>query len=253
VLQSAAKYSDAAIPTAILGGYEAKIAGDLQVRETALRALCGRLEWALKLVDALDQWQVPAKHITPEMIGVLRQHADPKITAALESRWKGVLTSASMEEKAVESKRIRGALRGGAGDVSKGQAIFQARCAACHKLFGEGNVVGPELTGYERGNPDFWLDNLLYPSLEIREGFGNYTARLKNGQILTGMLESQGASGIVLRDLAGQKTRVAQAEIQTLEASPISIMPEGLLGGLSDAELRDLMSHLMRPEQAQSR
>ena len=253
VLQSAAKYSDAAIPTAILGGYEAKIAGDLQVRETALRALCGRLEWALKLVDALDQWQVPAKHITPEMIGVLRQHADPKINAALESRWKGVLTSASMEEKAVESKRIRGALRGGAGDASKGQAIFQARCAACHKLFGEGNVVGPELTGYERGNPDFWLDNLLYPSLEIREGFGNYTARLKNGQILTGMLESQGASGIVLRDLAGQKTRVAQAELQTLEASPISIMPEGLLGGLSDAELRDLMSHLMRPEQAQSR
>jgi putative heme-binding domain-containing protein len=144
-------------------------------------------------------------------------------------------------------------MRGGAGDASKGQAIFQARCAACHKLFGEGNVVGPELTGYERGNPDFWLDNLLYPSLEIREGFGNYTARLKNGQILTGMLESQGASGIVLRDLAGQKTRVAQAELQTLEASPISIMPEGLLGGLSDAELRDLMSHLMRPEQAQSR
>jgi putative heme-binding domain-containing protein len=53
----------------------------------------------------------------------------------------------------------------------------------------------------------------------------------------------------VLRDLAGQKTRVAQSEVESLEASPISIMPEGLLGGLSDAELRDLLAHLMRPAQ----
>lgn len=249
VLQAAARFGDMAIPAAILGGYESKISGDLQVRETALRALCGRLEWALKLVDALDRWQVPAKHITPEMIGILRQHGDATINAALELRWKGVLASTSMEEKAVESKRIREALRGGAGDASKGHAIFQTRCAACHKLFGEGNTIGPELTGYERGNADFWLDNLLYPSLEIREGFGSYTARLKNGQIMTGMLESQSATGVVLRDLAGQKTRVAQSEVESLEASPISIMPEGLLGGLSDAELRDLLAHLMRPAQ----
>jgi putative heme-binding domain-containing protein len=124
--------------------------------------------------------------------------------------------------------------------------IFESRCAACHKLFDKGNNIGPELTGYERGNPDFWVDNLLYPSLEIREGFGNYTARLKNGAILTGMLESQSTSGVVLRDLAGQKTRVAQADLLSIEASPVSIMPEGLLSGLSDAELRDFFAHLMR-------
>ena len=246
VIHAAARYNDAAIPAAILSAYESKISGDLQVRETALRVLCSRLEWALKLVDALDQWQVPAKHITPEMIGILRQHADPKINAALEARWRGLLVSASVEEKAVESKRIRSALRGGSGEALKGALIFESRCAACHKLFDKGNNIGPELTGYERGNPDFWVDNLLYPSLEIREGFGNYTARLKNGAILTGMLESQSMSGVVLRDLAGQKTRVAQADLLSLEASPVSIMPEGLLSGLSDAELRDFFAHLMR-------
>jgi putative heme-binding domain-containing protein len=60
------------------------------------------------------------------------------------------------------------------------------------------------------------------------------------------MLESQSTSGVVLRDLAGQKTRVAQADLLSLEASPVSIMPEGLLSGLSDAELRDFFAHLMR-------
>ncbi len=248
VLQAAARYSDMAIANAVLGGYEAKFSGDKPVRDTALAVLAGRLEWARALVEAVDAWKVPVKHFTPEALNLLRQHRDPGIEAALERHWKGALGVVSMEAKAEEAKQLRQALAGGEGDPVKGRAHFQTRCASCHKLFAEGGDIGPELTGYERGNAEFWVDNIVYPSLEIREGYGSYTARLTNGQIVTGMLDGQNASGVVLRDFAGQKTALRQTDIASLEANPVSVMPEGLLGGLSPAELRDLFAYLMRRE-----
>ena len=142
--------------------------------------------------------------------------------------------------------RIKALLKTGLGDPAKGQAIFTGRCAVCHKLFDQGGAIGPELTGYDRQSLEFWLLNTTYPSLEIREGFGAYVAKLKDGRILTGLMDAQGGGSITLKDLAGNRTAVKQADIEKLEASPISIMPEGLLTGLSDAELKDFFGYLMK-------
>jgi putative heme-binding domain-containing protein len=106
--------------------------------------------------------------------------------------------------------------------------------------------VGPELTGYERSNPDFWLVAILSPSAEIREGFGAYICKVKDGQIFTGLIDKQDAGGVVIRDVAGQKHTIKQPDIESLEASPVSLMPEGLLTGLSDGELGDLFAWLMK-------
>jgi putative heme-binding domain-containing protein len=110
-----------------------------------------------------------------------------------------------------------------------------------------GGTIAPELTGYDRGSADFWLDNLFNPSMEIREGFGAYIVKLKNGQILTGLMAAQDASGIVIKDMANNKTAVKLADIEKMEASPISLMPEGLTAGMSDADLKDFFAYLMKP------
>jgi putative heme-binding domain-containing protein len=88
---------------------------------------------------------------------------------------------------------------------------------------------------------------ILDPSIEIREGFGAYICKLKDGQVQMGMLEKQDATGVVLKDLAGQRHSIRQSEIASLDASPVSVMPEGLLQGLSDSNLRDLFSYLRKP------
>ena len=236
------------IPQAVLSGYEAKFAGDKPLRDTAFRVLAGRAAWAEALVQAVEDWKVPAKHVSPEIVALLQSHDNARLREAVGRLWKGVLGVLSPEAKVAEAGRLRRVVRAGAGDAVQGRLVFQERCAACHKLFGEGNAVGPELTGYERGNLDFWVDNIVYPSLEIREGFANYTARLKNGQVLLGMLDSQSAQEVVLRDLAGQKTRVRHSDLAALEASPVSVMPEGILAGLSDEALRHLFAYLQRKE-----
>ena len=137
-------------------------------------------------------------------------------------------------------------LKTGLGDADKGKLQFMARCAICHKLFGEGGQIGPELTGYDRSNADFWLDNLFMPSMEIREGFGAYIVKTKGGQILTGLMDAQDAKGIVIKDMANNKTALKQTDIESMTASPVSLMPEGLTTGMSDADLKDFFGYLMR-------
>ncbi len=247
ILQAAARFEDKRIPQAVLEGYEGRIAGDQALREDVLRTLAGRKEWAVLLAAFVNQVKVPAKHFTLDIVRQLALHDDAEIQKAIDKHWKNLLAVAPTEEKEQEMARIKSVLRGGAGDAEKGKLQFTLRCAVCHKLFDEGGAIGPDLTGYERTNVDFWLDNLFNPSLEIREGFGAYIARLKSGQILTGLIDAQDASGIVIKDMAGNKTAVKQAEIESLEASPVSLMPEALTTGMSDDDLRDLFSYLTRP------
>jgi putative heme-binding domain-containing protein len=248
-LLAVSRYPQADVPAAVLSAYESRIAGEVSLRETALRVLAGRLKWAEVLVQAIEEDKVPLKHVSPELVSLLVQHRGGSVAVegALQRHWRGVAGGLSPAEKLKEAGRLREALRAGGGSHEEGRRFFTQLCATCHKLFEAGNVVGPELTGYERGSVDFWVDNIVYPSMEIREGFGAYTARTRTGQVFFGMLESESGTEVVLRDLSGQKTRFRREEIANLEASPLSIMPEGLLSGLSDQQVRDLFAYLMRP------
>jgi putative heme-binding domain-containing protein len=246
VVQAAAKFDDRRIPEALLKGYEAQIAGDKALREDALRVLAGRLEWAKILASFVDEWKVPSKHFTIDIVRQLSLHKDAEIDATIDRHWRGLLATGPTEAKQKEAERIKAVLKSGLGDPEKGKLQFTARCAICHKLFDEGNAIGPELTGYDRGSVEFWLDNIFNPSMEIREGFGAYIVKLKNGQILTGLMDAQDASGIVIKDIAGNRTPVKQADIESLVASPVSLMPEALTTGMSDADLKDFFGYLMK-------
>jgi putative heme-binding domain-containing protein len=246
MLQAAAKFDDKRLPEALLLGWEGQIAGDKALREDALRVMAGRKEWAQILMNFVNEWKVPAKHFTIDIVRQLSLHKDADIDASIEKHWKGLLATGPTPEKKKEAERIKAVLKTGLGDAEKGKIQFMARCFACHKLFGEGGAIGPELTGYDRSNADFWLDNLFTPSLEIREGFGTYIVKTKGGQMLTGLMDAQDAKGIVIKDLAGNKTAIKQTDIEKLEASPISLMPEGMTAGMSDADLKDFFAYLMK-------
>jgi len=130
------------------------------------------------------------------------------------------------------------------GNLKKGRNLFTQRCAVCHQLFEEGGAIGPDLTGYERSNLDFWLAGIVTPSLELREGYLGYVVTLKDGRVLLGMITAQAANTITLRDLAGQEITVDRAEIETLSAQKTSLMPAGLLNGIDDQGLKDLFAWL---------
>ena len=232
----------------MLDNYEQRVAGDRQFREAVLRLAAGRVGWARLLIAQVDAWRVPVSHVPLDCVRQLSIFRDADLDAAVERHWKGMLAVAPTSEMRVEAERIVKVLQAGQGMIDRGAILFRERCGACHRLFGEGGDIGPELTGYDRGSVDFWLQNILTPSLEIREGYGAYLVETKDGRAMTGMIRAQDAKGVTLRDLAGQTVRLASSEIKSQTASPVSLMPVGLLAGLSDEALRDLFAYLSKRE-----
>ena len=111
-------------------------------------------------------------------------------------------------------------------------------------MFGKGGKVGPDLTSYQRSDLDTMLLSIAAPSAEIREGYENTVVTAKDGAIHTGFLADQDQNVLVLRDVAGNTTAIQKTDIANTQVLPISIMPEGLLTGLDEQQLRDLFAYL---------
>ncbi len=246
LLPLAGRFNEASLATTVLKAYETRFSQTAPLKDATHRMLASRPEWAKLFLAQIDQWQIRAKDVAPDIVQQMALFREPDIERLVRKHWPSAGAAVSSQEKQAEMKRIKAVLRAG-GDSTKGKAVFTQRCAACHMLFKEGGQIGPDLTGYERNNPDFWLVAILDPSVEIREGYGAYTAKLKDGQSLMGMLVSQDGGNVVLKDMAGQRHTTRSTEIEKLEAFSMSLMPEGLLAGLSDAELRDLFAYVMQP------
>lgn len=246
LLTALSRYDDSRLANAIIENYERAIAADDGLRDLALRTLADRPAWAPLLIEAIDNGKIMAPHVTADIARALRRHDLPAINAAVERLWPRLLVGGLTPEKDAEVARLRAVARAGEGDAEQGRTHFLARCANCHQLKDEGGKVGPDLTGYDRTSLDFWVLNTVYPSLEIREGFGSYDVRLTDGTITHGILERRDGGEIVLRDLAGNRTKVREDRVSSLMASPTSVMPEGLLIGMSDQDLRDFFAYLMK-------
>jgi len=254
VLPAASKFDDLRLPRAVLEHYVDGFAVDAPLRAAADRMLASRLEWAKLFLAEVDMG-TPGKvgrlagetqHIAADALRQLELYHDPVMDRIIRQQWPSAVARLSSREKRAEMDRIRAALTQ-PGDPTLGRETFTQRCSVCHTLFDTGGHIGPELTGYQRNNLDFWLTAIVDPSLEIREGYALYSARLKNGQTAVGLLVREDAGGIVLKNLSGELQAAKADQIESLAASPVSLMPEGLLSGMSPKELRDFFAYLMKP------
>jgi len=135
-------------------------------------------------------------------------------------------------------------------NVSQGRAVYQRTCLVCHKMYGEGGEIGPDITGSNRANLDYVLENILNPSGEIGQGYQMVLLTTRDGRTLAGTIAAEDNQQVTLRVTGlAEKTSVAKSEIQSRETLPVSMMPEGLLGTLQEQEIRDLVAYLRTTQQ----
>jgi putative heme-binding domain-containing protein len=135
-------------------------------------------------------------------------------------------------------------LKPGGGDPHRGKRLFDSSCAKCHLMFGEGGRIGPDLTTFRRDDLLNMLINVVNPSAEIREGFEQVMVVTHDGRAVSGLRFDQDQKVLVLRNVDGQNITVARSDIEETIPQPKSLMPEGLLNGLKDQEVRDLFAYL---------
>ena len=127
----------------------------------------------------------------------------------------------------------------------QGKAVFKKNCATCHRLEDEGVEVGPDLLSALRNKTrEQLLIDLLDPSREVDPRYLNYVVTTKKGETLTGLIAAETASSITLRRGEKAEDTILRGQIDEIQATSKSLMPEGLEMQLSKQNLADLIADL---------
>ncbi len=227
--------------SALLERYRSASAG---VRGRILGLLCSRREWASSLLDAIERRQVAAKDLTVAHVQLVAQLANPALLSRLEAAW-GKVPRVGSPEKKRRIAEIRGLLpEGDKGSALRGKPIFKENCAVCHKLFDEGESIGPDLTGAERGDLDFLMTSLVDPSAFVRKEYQAQAIALHDGRVLTGLVVDENDRSLTVVNGNRHKTVIARDSVADARPSEVSLMPEGLLDKLTEPQIRDLFRYL---------
>ena len=215
-----------------------------KVQHDALSTMASRLTYATELMAAIDNQSVDAELLSADVVRQLRAHNDPKINRQLERFW-GISRSSSVSklDEIKKYKRIVGMGNSDLSNLSNGRVMFNRVCASCHKLYGEGGELGPDLTGSDRKNLHYVLSNVIDPNAEIPNDYRTAIIRMKDNRVLIGVVRSREPKRITVVT-PSEVIFLPKRDVAKIDAQNYSIMPEGLIRVFKDQELRDLISYL---------
>jgi putative heme-binding domain-containing protein len=210
------------------------------VRREVIEALFSRPDRLAHLLTALEQKKVLAAQLEPARLEQLRKHPN----ADLRRRAAAVLAGQVQPERKKVVEDYQGALDLPA-DAVRGKAVFKKTCSTCHRLENEGIEVGPDLLSALRNKSrEQLLVDILDPSREVDARYINYLVTDKAGRSFTGMIAAETAASITLRRAEKAEDVILRSQIDTIEATTKSVMPEGLEMQLSRQELADVIAYL---------
>ncbi len=234
------QFDDAAIGREVAGRFD-KFTGGAQA--AALALLASRPTWALQLLQAVDAGKISSGAVSADALEKLKTYHQEEISELVRKHWRREMVSTTAEMRG-QIQHYAATIRNGSGDPYAGRALFTATCAVCHKLFGQGAQIGPDLTPYKRDDLETMLLNIVNPSAEIREGYETYLVSTKDGRTLSGFLADRDNQVVVLRGIDGANVVLPRDQIEDMRASRLSLMPEGLLKRMDDRQVRDLFAYL---------
>ncbi len=146
----------------------------------------------LALLDAVGQGTVPRRDLSATVARQLKALRDPRVDAGLERAW-GTIRPTSKQKDALIAryKAILTPDRLQSADPAAGRLVFDRTCVQCHRLFDSGGDVGPELTGSDRANLDYILENVLDPGASVGRDYRLTTVATRDGRLISGIVREQ--------------------------------------------------------------
>ena len=133
-------------------------------------------------------------------------------------------------------------------DKSQGRKLFEKTCQNCHRLYGTGGKVGPDLSGSNRDNMDYLLSNIVDPSGVVDKSYRMTALLLDDLRFINGMVTDETDHTVTIYT-ATESLTIRQDEIKKRKVTEKSPMPEGLLDNLTPEQIQNLIAYLAHPSQ----
>jgi putative heme-binding domain-containing protein len=209
------------------------------LREAVLSSLLSRPRHLPTVLTALESGAIPVNAIESGRREQLKKSKDDSIRTRAEKLFASMANGDRM--KAYEEAKTALSLK---PSGANGKEVFKRACANCHRLDGEGFAVGPDLFDIRNHSKESILLHIIIPEYEIAPNFANYICETKDGRTLSGILIGDVPAGITLRQALGVEERISRSDIASLNASPLSLMPQELEKGMTKREIADLLAYL---------
>jgi putative membrane-bound dehydrogenase-like protein len=208
-------------------------------RRAILEGMLANADRTKLLLDAIDAGRIKPSELDPLQAKRMLESRD----AAIKERAGKLFAAATPEDRVKALADYQPAISL-AADATRGRAIFEKNCAACHKIGDVGVNVAPDISDSRTKTAAQLLADILQPNRAIDNNYLGYTVRLLDGTIATGILTTETATSITLRQQGGKELVVARSEIDELRSSGVSLMPEGLERQIPQQEMADLLSFI---------
>ncbi|MEM7559196.1 MAG: c-type cytochrome, partial [Planctomycetota bacterium] len=220
-------------------------------RSQVISLLASRASWAENLLNAIQRNQILREELSPYQARQIASHEKPRLSQLLADTW-GRVRASSAEKQALKAKLKEQLSQDFSeqADKSAGRALFTKSCSKCHTLFGAGGKLGPDLTGAQRSNLDYLLDNIVDPSAVVTKEFRATLIRTEDDRVITGLVTEKNENVVTIAT-QDEVYKIAREEIAQMKSSENSTMPDGLLDQLTAEQIRDLIAYLQSTQQVE--
>ena len=217
-------------------------------KQEIVNLLSSRPKYGSELTEAIRRGDVPKRDIPAYVARLLRR----VVGNSFVDVW-GPIDEIGTDKEASFAK-YRELLNENAlskANASTGRAIFNRSCSACHRLYGHGGEVGPDITGANRVNIEYLLSNIVTPSAIIQDAYRMHLILTEDGRVFSGIPAEENERQLKLRVAdRPEPIVIAKSEIESREVSSVSMMPDGILSNFKDNEVLDLFAYLQSLSQA---
>jgi putative membrane-bound dehydrogenase-like protein len=241
-----ARFDDAATPKLLLSRFHSlPVSG----RTEAIVTLCSRPAWAKLLLGAISEGRMDRSFVPAFQVRQMQLFSDRDVMRRIADLWPELRSiSAAKRDQIARVKAKLSPSELARADLPAGREIFTRSCATCHTLFGQGGKIAPDLTGSQRSNLDYLLENVIDPAATVASDYHMSTVALADGRLINGIVGNKNGATLTVQTPT-ERLVLNRSDVEAIRASDLSLMPEGLLDVLTEVEQRDLIGYLMSPEQ----
>jgi len=208
--------------------------------ELALTTLAARVEGQAAIARAIDSGKLSAESLPVDVKRMLSESRDAAVKKTIEKHLASVQSPPPGELYQTYAKSLHQD-----ADLVQGEAVFRRVCSACHDPQPGFHRVGPDLVTVTDQPKEQILLSVLDPNREVNPKYARVQIVTIDGQVLSGIITDESDSTITLVDSQGKAFPIARGDIDELQTSPNSVMPEELNKEITPVQMRDLIAYLV--------